>query len=303
MKLGKGKEADKEPVANPDGSRTPPRPGRKAPVLKGVAELVASAAAQVAAPVAEKPQDVVGSPTTEKPVLRKADSVVLENSDEDEDADVSAVAAILQMGGLRPAMGVSTEFEPANDGDELSSSDDVGEEPLVQSQSHYDPMSGQHITIFAGSALTSGDATPQLVKPGSGDATPVAQLSSRSAESSSPPAPPEKPAVLSPLLSPEPQRFPTPGSMEVSPRPVVVTKRDEDEGNGSFVITPVPDFVVQEGGEDVELVKRLETTPMMRALSTVQANATASSSTEPIDESDGENQDQEEDSQEASFEP
>ncbi len=313
MKLTKEAQPSKEPavaVANPDGSRTPPRPGRKAPVLKGAAELAAGAAAPpVAAPVAEKPPQggVFGSPTTEKPVLRKADSVVLEDSDEDEDpeANVSAVAAILKMGGLRdPAMGASTEFEPANDGDDLSSSDDVGEELMVQSQSHYDPMSGQHITIFAaGSALTSGDATPQLVKPGSGDSTPQAQLSSRSPDGSSPPAPPEKSAVMSPLLSPEPQRFPTPGSIEASPRPVIVVKRDEAEGNSSFVIAPVPDFVVEEGGEDMELVKRLETTPMMRALSTVQANATASTSTEPIDESDGDNQDQEEDSQEASFEP
>jgi hypothetical protein len=148
--------------------------------------------------------------------------------------------------------------------------------------------------------LNSGDVTPQHVKPGSGETTPLAQ-SSRSAESASPPAPPEKSAMMSPLLSPEPQRFPTPGSIEASPQPPVVVRRDDDDaegtGSGSFSVTAVPDCVVQEG------VEGLETTPMMRTLSAMQPNATASTSTEQIDESDGDNQDQEEDSQEASFEP
>ncbi len=273
-------------IANPaaapsssDGSRTPPRPGRKAPALN------------------------LGAAPVEKPVLRKADNVVLEDSDSDEPGlgpgDISALGAMLKFGG-KEVLASSSDFDAASgrEGDEESSSDDVGEEqPTGSTQSHFDPMTGQHVMI-SDSVLTSGDVTPQLVKPGSGEVTPKMVLSSRG---ENPPPPPEKSLGIS--TSPEELRS-VPDSVEVSPRPPTPKKEESDSAENSFSIAAVPDCVVEEGTDETGLVVPIDTTPMMRAISTVQANANMSTSTEALDESEPEEEhDQEEDSQEASFEP
>ena len=254
------------------GSRTPPRPGRKAPAL------TASDPSPVVFPAASNkaPAPTAGGSgaLTEKPVLRQSHSVVLEESDEDEESPIAVISTMLKLGGKPAEMVESQELrmaahEEEDDDDLLSSSDDVGEDPSSV-QKIVDPMSKQRVVLeIPAPALSSGDVTPQG-QPTSGEVTPKSIQGSVSAIDRVPPAP-EK-AMISPFAR--------------------GTKREGSPEADSPLAAPAVSAVRASPAD--EKMK----TPLLKAM-----NAHASTSEQNGGDEDDDHSDQDEDSQEASFEP